>query len=487
MPVPALISTPLQSHSTRNAWGRRLWVLPAVVTVFALVAPNSMASTQTKPAPAGEIAKADDCATMVPAAPKKQPAPVPMLDDDLLVVPQISFQEPFAWNIPSAEWKQKMLQQISKIDKLNQKETDGFWKALQTQRADLAGMPVLMGGACRMPQEELLPFAAGLTVLRSTMKKSGVHDNPQGCQDGQAFWDMYKQMAGKIKGLLTKKGPTDALEARGQVAGLMQVLATEPPVIREGLVRFLAGMPHPAATRALGQLAVFSPEESVRAVAIRALQDRPAQDYTDILLAALSYPWPTVAGRAAEAIVQLGRADLVPTLVDRLGDADPRLPVAMKLGGKQVFEVQQLVKLNHHQNCLLCHPSGDGAPNGAITAPIPDPSQPLPSFMSGYGKSKPSPGDIIVRVDMTYLRQDFSLLQPVVNPGPWPKQQRFDFLVRKVPLTAAQAKMFQSTLQHAAGANTPYQDALLVALRGLTGQDAAATPQAWRKVLHLPG
>jgi hypothetical protein len=95
--------------------------------------------------------------------------------------------------------------------------------------------------------------------------------------------------------------------------------------------------------------------------------------------------------------------------------------------------------------------------------------------------------DIIVRVDMTYLRQDFSVMQKVVNSKPWPEMQRFDFLVRTIPLTAAQAQTFRDQLQPKAGTLTPYQTALLTALRGLTGLDAAPTPAAWKQALNSAG
>jgi hypothetical protein len=113
---------------------------------------------------------------------------------------------------------------------------------------------------------------------------------------------------------------------------------------------------------------------------------------------------------------------------------------------------------------------------------MPIPGQPMPSPGEGYGQMIP---DILVRIDVTYLRQDFSMRQPVESAAPWPKMQRFDFLVRTVQLTPAQAKVFQEKLQPAAGTMTPYQQALLTSLRGLTGQDAAPNAAAWKKVLKL--
>ena len=43
----------------------------------------------------------------------------------------------------------------------------------------------------------------------------------------------------------------------------------------------------------------------------------------------------------------------------------------------------------------------------------------LSSGPTGYGSFK-NP-DILVRIDVTYLRQDFSMLQAVHDSGPWPR------------------------------------------------------------------
>ena len=46
-----------------------------------------------------------------------------------------------------------------------------------------------------------------------------------------------------------------------------------------------------------------------------------------------------------------------------------------------------------------------------------------------YSRGK---GDF-VRADVTYLKQDFSVQLPVANPGQWPAEQRYDFVVRERP------------------------------------------------------
>jgi hypothetical protein len=119
-----------------------------------------------------------------------------------------------------------------------------------------------------------------------------------------------------------------------------------------------------------------------------------------------------------------------------------------------------------------------------LVAEVPLPTAPLPkpdAQSGGYSNSIP---DILVRVDVTYLRQDFSVRLPVADAAPWPEMQRFDFLVRTRQVTAAEAKAYDELIQpRRPGELSPYHRAALYALRELTGLDAAPTAEAWRKLL----
>jgi HEAT repeat protein len=86
----------------------------------------------------------------------------------------------------------------------------------------------------------------------------------------------------------------------------------------------------------------FSSEDSVRLAAVDALKLRRDKDYTATLAQGLRYPLPAVARRAADAVVRLERADLVPQLVDLLAQPDPRLPVTELVGNKKVPVVRLL-------------------------------------------------------------------------------------------------------------------------------------------------
>src|SRR5262249_52778983 len=112
------------------------------------------------------------------------------------------------------------------------------------------------------------------------------------------------------------------------------------------------------------------------------------------------------------------------------------------------------------------------------------PGQPLPQPAEGYRQSSP---DLMIRLDVTYLRQDFSAMMSVADAHPWPDMQRFDFFVRERTVTEAEATNYRTKLTPTeAGAYTPYHRASLAALRALTGKATAPTAEAWRKLLDLP-
>lgn len=153
--------------------------------------------------------------------------------------------------------------------------------------------------------------------------------------------------------------------------------------------------------------------------------------------------------------------------------------------------VREVVKLNHQRNCLLCHAPGNtpesavgafGREDGVVTGPVPSPGQPIRNSSRGYDRFQ-SP-DIHVRVDVTHLRQDFSLTLTMENAAPWPDQQRFDFLVRtrEVNEDAAYDAWRKS---HGAEYVAAHHEAAVEALRALTGRDAGLDTVSWRKALGL--
>ncbi len=76
------------------------------------------------------------------------------------------------------------------------------------------------------------------------------------------------------------------------------------------------------------------------------------------------------------------------------------------------------------------------------------------------------------------------MLMPVSDAHPWPTMQRFDFMVRTRAVSEDEAAVYREKLgKQGAGAVTPYERAILFALRELTGRDTAPTAAAWRKLL----
>ncbi len=297
------------------------------------------------------------------------------------------------------------------------------------------------------------------------------------------FWQQYAKLCADEDKANAKLDPCQleyVITAR--IAALMQVLAPDSVAMRKGLVKYLAATSHAEATRALAKLAIFSADDEIRNPAIDALKVRRERDYTEILLRGLRYPLPAVAKRATEAMTRLERTDLVPELVNFLEEPDPRSPTLKEMGEKKVPVMRELVRINHHRNCLMCHAPAvpNEFPTQVTTAEVPRPDQPLPSPSDGYSNSLQ---DLLVRLDVTYLRQDFSLLQPVANANPWPEMQRFDYLVRTRVLTNDEAATIPTPK---AGTLSPYQRVALTALRELTGRDTAPTPAAWRELLDLP-
>ncbi len=300
----------------------------------------------------------------------------------------------------------------------------------------------------------------------------------------QSFWQQYNTLCDQedaARGRADKEATEHITLAR--MAALTQMLAPETAEIRLGLVKYLAGVSHIESSKALARMVLFSAEDDVRAAAITALKVRREKDYTDVLVKGLRYPWPAVAKRAAEAITKLERTDLIPNLLAVLDAADPRMPVTKEMGGKTSTVALEMVKVNHHRNCLMCHaPTGSGAPNAnAISAEVAIQGQPLPTPAEGYRQSVP---ELLIRLDVTYLRQDFSALLPVKDAHPWPEMQRFDFFVRARKLTDDEAETYRAQLTpKEAGVLSPYHKAALTALRDLTGKDTAPTADAWRKLL----
>src|SRR5262249_36938824 len=155
--------------------------------------------------------------------------------------------------------------------------------------------------------------------------------------------------------------------------------------------------------------------------------------------AGLRYPWPAVADHAAEALVALDLRGAVPQLIPLLDARELSEPYPVDQGKTRRAVVPEVVRVNHLRNCLLCHsysasptdPVRGLAPNAEHLVPLPASGARPPGKWGGGGSRGSVLTSTFVRADITFLRQDFSVLQPVPNHGRlWPEEQRYDYLIR---------------------------------------------------------
>jgi hypothetical protein len=389
---------------------------------------------------------------------------------DLNRVPELVI-EPIEAN---GQARVKLAQLVRDIRQQNQREEDGFVKKLVRERTDLQGLPFQMGHKCRMDALIVDLFASAVGLTHETLRSAGASSVTTRSSDSvEQFWTRW-----------------NGQDAGVGVAALTQIYGPQTAERRENLASRLNAVDHPASTRALARAAVFDFDKHVRIAAVKGLKNRAKEDYTEILMAGLGHPWEIAARNAAVAIGQLQRQDLVPQLVAFLSQPDPREPYEEKVNGEPVTMVRELVKLNHHRNCLLCHPPPDNANQmpGGVFAVVPTPGEsfPMPSPGNPYGSI---PSEVMVRADVTYLRQDFSIMQSVGNAHPWPEMQRFDFFVRTRTLNADQVKEHQKRKaeQVAAAPLSANHKAAIEALQRLTGKEnVEPTAEAWAAALDLP-
>ena len=315
----------------------------------------------------------------------------------LAEVPEVHLQEPLtkAMDITVAQLHTECT--IDRIHFLNQKKPDAFIEVLVSHRRDLAGLPFVLRDDCHMKYERSRQFFAALGGIREAGAKMDAHVRAE--LDSKSFETTEDRLQAGAAILATKhlmywyesQATQNEIDPGARVAALMQVVGARSGATRLGLVKYLAGLTHVDATRALAKLAIFSEESEIRSAAVGALKMRREADDTDILLEGLKYPWPAVAERSSEAIVKLERNDLVQHLIEVLERPDPRAPYAQELNGKKVSLVRELVRINHHHNCLLCHApatsSGDGSSKEAKGVSLI--AQVLrPATSSGDGSSK---------------------------------------------------------------------------------------------------
>lgn len=269
-------------------------------------------------------------------------------------------------------------------------------------------------------------------------------------------------------------GQDPKCQAPRAVPALMQVLQVESTPVRQEVIELLSDKHTPQSTKALVNRAVFDLSPEVRQEANQALRQRTRRDYRAELLEALRYPWAPAAWHAAETLVAVKDKNAVPNLVELLDAPEPTMPYRDK---NNKLVVRELVRLNHAQNCLLCHaPSRDDKDPVRGFVPVPRSRAYYADRTSG----------VLVRADVTYLRQDFSVMHDMDKSNAGRNLQRFDYLVRT--REATEKEQLISYGEGTSPKEVPsysQREAILFALRKLTGKDLGPRTEDWRRSQQL--
>jgi hypothetical protein len=322
---------------------------------------------------------------------------------------------------------------------------------LVTQDARFSGLPFRQEDYCQLDQDVAQTLQDLARILHPLLDQGG---------DAQT-----REKA--IRAVLfepDKNGQQSWKQAKA-IPTLMQLMQPGDKRTRLLLVEALAQIQDSAATNALARRALFDLSPEVREAAVRALQTRSTRETRPVLLGGLRYPWPPIADHAAEALVALGDRDAILELKELVNQPDPRAV----FGGRDkptLQGVRELVRINHLHNCFLCHAPATVSTN-LVLGQVPVPSKPLP-VAPYYGSHSPSTviAGNFVRADVTYLKQDFSVPQPVLRSGPWPIEQRHDYVVRTRKPTAEERAALENPL-----ADYPQKQAVLFALRELRAEN----------------
>jgi hypothetical protein len=331
--------------------------------------------------------------------------------------------------------------------------------ALHAEHPDLKGLPMLGESECQAREATVVERQAIATELRNILDPRLRSRSTTLYSGSRDLSDPHNELGYWLEG--------DGLTT------VVQMMQTEMVFVRERLAERLAKARNEKALIMLARLALFDSSRNIREYATSLLKSRSPDKYRSILLEGLRYPWAPVAAHAAEALVALGDREAVFSLAGLLDEPDPCLPQRNK---DNKWSVREILGVNHLRNCLLCH-----TPSTAATDPlrgiVPTPGERLPRV---YYSSQ---SGIFVRADVTYLRQDFSVMQRVAKPDKWPEWQRFDYMVRTRELTADELAAHAKRLPGLEPASYPQRDAVLFALRELTGLDAGETSADWYEVL----
>lgn len=340
--------------------------------------------------------------------------------------------------------------------------------SLKPHKPALAGFELAMGDACHLCEDDaktLDGISKGFGPVLARFDRFGSR-NPERVNPAR-----LESLSNMIQAISFHD---DADQAMGTIDQMLQIENSE---IRIELIKALGRLDSSVACRLLACYAKYDVEEEIRMAATDALRTYPPAMARPELIEGFSYPWPDAAKHAAQALVLLNDTEAVPKLVELLDKPDPRMPKKRDNG---VFVHREMVSINHLRNCLLCHQDSQDASDKGRGV-VPGWRTELPRAY--YANSNPEFAR--VRADVTYLRQDFSLVRKVKKSGPWPKNQRFDYVARTRSLSTDDADRITKELMQQPN---QYRASIDMALRKLTDKSPRGdSSKAWKAALRSPG
>ncbi len=316
-------------------------------------------------------------------------------------------------------------------------------------RNDLEGLPLRRGRQCQLDEQSTKSLAELSRTIGICLQDVA----------GDSLDPAHDDKVAKALQELEVVNNEDAARV------LHQMLQAEGTSIRLHLVARLSAIDGGVASDALAQRAMFDLSPMVREAAIHALQRRPRLEFYPQLVDGMRYPWPPVANHAAAALVVLDVEEAVESLIVLKDAPNPLQPVQDEYGHWHRVE---LVRVNHMRNCYLCHAPSIGDED-LVRGLVPIAGRHAATRY--YGSF--SPGDMLVRADVTYLKQDFSVTHHDESYQPWPTDQQHDYLVRKRRFSDTEQFSFSFGKDKAASyvqnssAIYPQRDAILFALNKL--------------------
>ena len=334
---------------------------------------------------------------------------------------------------------------------LSQKKQNEPFEPLQDileDRPDLKGLPLVMGEECRLNKQDAKIQS---DVSRRLGRLLATFDSFGNRNLGNDTTSRRQIVAHTVESCCRRAGKQNLSQLLVTLDQMMQIDHT--PLVLD-VIENLRVANTDTAIELLAKRAKFDLRPEVRFSATQALKELPREKYRNVLLKGFEYPWFAVAQHSAEALVRLDDTQAVPDLVELL--KRHKSLTSIEEDGK--FFQKEVVAVNHLRNCLLCHaPSMSNFDSSRGL--VPDWERPL--SRSYYQSSSGT----FVRADVTYLTQDFSVVQPVKAPGLWPASQRFDYMVYKRPMSKKEAqRKVEKDL------NEVHREAIVFALQSLTGE-----------------